>query len=166
MTNATEDIPTMGQGLFWQQQAVGDTFRTIRRRITETDLVSFLNCTGMLEAIFLDPDFAQRAVPGRLVPAALTYTLIEGMQLQTICQGTGLALLECSMKTHRPVVVGDTIWAIVSIDSIRPTSSSGRAVVGSSISVFNQDSELVLGYSAVRLIAGNGTITADRKERA
>lgn len=154
MSGSVAALPVLAQGLFWQQLSQGARFRTFRRLITEADLVAFISCTGMLESIFIDPEFEGRAIAGRPVPAALTYTLIEGFQLQSICQGTGLALLEVSMKAHCPVQVCDTISAIVTIESIRPTSRGGRAVVTSFVEVYNQDETLVLSYRVSRLIAG------------
>lgn len=153
---AQDDIPIMGQGPYWQELVVGAVYRTFRRRITETDLVSFINTTGMLEVLFTDPEFEGRAIDGRLVPAALTYTLIEGMQMQTLVQGTGLALLEVAMKAHAPVCVGDTIWATVAIEGIKPTSHHNRAVVRSRVEIFNQLEQLVLSYDVSRMIAGRG----------
>lgn len=147
-------IPVMGQGPYWQELQVGDKFRTFRRTITETDLVNFISCTGMLEVLFIDEAFEGRAIDGRLVPAALTYTLIEGLQMQTLVQGVGLALLEVAMKAHAPVMVGDTIAATVAIDDIRPTSRGGRGIVRSTVEVVNQKGDLVLSYVVSRLVAG------------
>jgi 3-hydroxybutyryl-CoA dehydratase len=144
----------MGQGPYWQELSVGARYRTFRRTITETDLVNFISCTGMLEMLFIDEAFEGRAIDGRIVPAALTYGLIEGMQMQTLAQGTGLALLEVAMKAHAPVFVGDSISAVVTIDEVRPTSRNNRAVVRSSVEIANQRGETVLTYTVSRLIAG------------
>jgi acyl dehydratase len=144
----------MGQGPYWQELSVGARYRTFRRTITETDLVNFISCTGMLEMLFIDEAFEGRAIDGRIVPAALTYGLIEGMQMQTLAQGTGLALLEVAMKAHAPVFVGDSISAVVTIDEVRPTSRNNRAVVRSSVEIANQRGEAVLTYTVSRLIAG------------
>lgn len=151
---ASADAPLLGQGYHWQDISVGQRFRTWRRTITETDLVSFIGVTGMLEAIFIDADFEGGAIKGRPVPAALTYSLIEGFQFQTMIQGTGLAMLELTQKVHAPVLVGDSVWATVEVTEIRPTSKSGRAVVTSRVEVFNQDNRNVMTYTATRLLAG------------
>ena len=148
------NIARMGQGVYWQDIAVGQQWRTFRRTITEADLVGFINVTGMLEAIFIDAEFDEGAIKGRPVPGALTYTLIEGFILQSMIQGTGLAMLELHQKILGPVVVGDTIQALVEVTDIRPTSKSNRAVVTSKITVYNQRKEVVMEYAAVRLLAG------------
>ena len=148
------NIARMGQGVYWQDIAVGQQWRTFRRTITEADLVGFINVTGMLEAIFIDAEFDEGAIKGRPVPGALTYTLIEGFILQSMIQGTGLAMLELHQKILGPVIVGDTIQALVEVTDIRPTSKHNRAVVTSKITVYNQRHEVVMEYTAVRLLAG------------
>ena len=115
--------PLLGQGFFWQDLTVGQVFRTFRRTITETDLVNFISCTGMLEAIFIEEGYEGGAIQGRPVPGALTYTLIEGFILQSMIQGTGLAMLELQQKILRPVLVGDTIHAEVEVTVVKPTST-------------------------------------------
>ena len=37
---------TVGLGLWFEDYAVGDRFRTVGRTVTETDIVNFVNCTG------------------------------------------------------------------------------------------------------------------------
>jgi acyl dehydratase len=146
----------LGQGFYWQELAVGQTLRTYRRTITEADLVGFINVTGMLEAIFIDAEYSATsgAIKGRVVPAALTYSFVEGMLLQTMIQGTGLAMLELRKKILKPVFVGDSVWGLIEVTGIRPTSRDNRAVVTSKITVLNQRDEAVIEYEAVRMLAG------------
>ena len=151
---ALAGAPRMGQGFVWQDLQVGQQLRTFRRTVTETDLVNFINTTGMLEAIFIEDGYDGGAIKGRPVPGALTYTLIEGFILQSMIQGTGLAMLELHQKILGPVVVGDTIEALVEVTDVKPTSKGGRAVVTSRIEVYNQRQEQVMVYTATRLLAG------------
>ncbi len=147
------ELPVLGRGFYWQDLKVGQRFQTYRRTVTETDVVNFISVTGMLEVIFIDATY-EGAIAGRPAPAALTYSLIEGFLLQTMIQGTGLAMLELTQKIHGPVLVGDTIGATVEVTNIRPTSKGGRAVVTSQIEVSNQRGEKVMTYTATRLLAG------------
>ena len=144
----------MLQPIAFEEYELGHVRETFGRTITETDLVNFISCTGMLEAIFIDAEFDGGAIAGRPVPGALTYTLIEGFILQTMIQGTGLAMLELHQKILHPVRVGDTIHARITVTEVRPTSAKGRAVVSSDIMVFNQHEIEVMHYSAKRLLAG------------
>ncbi|HEY2185831.1 MAG TPA: acyl dehydratase, partial [Xanthobacteraceae bacterium] len=83
-------MQTLGLGFTWEQLAPGQRFRTLNRTITETDLVLFTGVTGMLESIFIDRTFGAEkgAIQGHFVPAALTYSLIEGLLCQSMIQGT------------------------------------------------------------------------------
>ena len=149
-----ETLPVMGKGPTWEELKPGPVGRTLRRTITETDLVNFIGVTGMVEAIFIDADYPGKAIPGRLVPAALTQCLIEGLLFQSVIQGVGLALLEVQLKALAPVRVGDSIWATLEILSIKPTSKNNRAVVASEVVVYNQAEEAVLSYTVKRMVAG------------
>lgn len=153
-TAIDRSLPRLGQGYVWQDLTVGQRLRTFARTVTETDLVNFIGVTGMLEAIFIEEGYEGAAMAGRPVPGALTYALIEGFILQTMIQGTGLAMLELHQKILAPVLVGDTIEAQIEVTGIKPTSRSGRAVVDSRIDVFNQRGVLVMTYTATRLLAG------------
>ena len=157
MNEPSTPLPLLGQGFFFQDLQVGQRFQTFRRTVTESDLVNFIGVTGMLEAIFIDSEGAAGAIGGRPVPAALTYTLIEGFLLQTMIQGTGLAMLELTQQIHKAVRVNDTIHAIVTVTGIRPTSKGNRAIVDSSVEVFNQLGEHVMTYTARRLLAGRAS---------
>lgn len=150
----TERLPMLGRGFYWQELEVGQRFQTFRRTITETDIVNFISVTGMLEAIFIDTTFEQGAIKGRPAPGALTYGIIEGFVMQSMVQGTGLAMLEVHKKALAPVVAGDTIWAEIEVTGIRPTSTGNRAIVTSRIDVKNQHGNDVMTYTAVRMLAG------------
>jgi acyl dehydratase len=149
-------MQTLGLGFTWEQLSPGQRFRTLNRTITETDLVLFTGVTGMLEVIFTDRTFGadKGAIQGRFVPAALTYSLIEGLLCQSMIQGTGLAMLELKKRVLAPVRVGDTIHGEIEVTSVRPTSKDNRGIVVSRINVKNQDDEVVLTYEATRMLAG------------
>ncbi|HUG57187.1 MAG TPA: MaoC/PaaZ C-terminal domain-containing protein [Candidimonas sp.] len=148
------NLPTLGRGYYWQELSVGQRFKTFRRTITETDVINFVSVTGMLETIFIDATYEHGAMKGRPVPGALTYGLIEGLIMQGMVQGTGLALLEVNKKMLAPVVIGDTVWAEIEVTALRPTSKHNRAIVTSRIDVKNQDGKDVITYTATRMLAG------------
>ena len=151
---SNDNIQQLGQGFYWQDLTLGQRLRTHRRTITEADLVGFIGVTGMLEKLFIDATPMPGGISGRPVPALLTTALIEGFVFQTMIQGTGLALLESTTKALAPVRVGDTIYAIVEVAGVKPTSKGNRAIVDSTITVFNQNDENVLVYTAKRMLAG------------
>ena len=149
------DLPTMGIGSHWQDLAVGQRFRTLGRTVTEADLIGFIGVTGMTEEMFIDATCDKgAAASGRLVPAALTYTLIEGLLVQSVLQATGLALLEVQKKVLGPTVVGDTVHGEVEITALRPTSTGNRGIVTTTVDIVNQRGETVIRYHATRMLAG------------
>jgi acyl dehydratase len=153
-------MQTLGLGFTWEQLSPGQRFRTLNRTLTETDLVMFTGVTGMLETIFIDRTFGSEkgAIQGQFVPAALTYSLIEGLLCQSMIQGTGLAMLELKKQVLAPVRVGDTVHGEIEVTSVRPTSKGNRGIVASRIEVKNQHGEIVMTYEATRMLAGR---TAD-----
>ena len=132
-------------------------FRTLNRTITEPDIVNFIGVTGMVETLFTDLSFGDHGggvMGGRVAPAALSYTIIEGLLCQSTMQTTGLALLEVEKKVLKPVFAGDTIHGEVEVTAVRPTSKGNRGIVTTQNNIVNQDGEMVITYRAVRMMAG------------
>jgi len=152
-------MQTLGLGFTFEDLSPGQRFRTINRTVTETDLVLFTGMTGMLESIFIDHTFGAEkgAIEGQFVPAALSYSLIEGLLCQSMIQGTGLAMLDLKKQVLAPVRVGDTIHGEVEVLSVRPTSKGNRGIVVSRIEVKNQRQEVVISYEATRMLAGRSS---------
>lgn len=153
-TVAASCATQLGRGLYWQDMRVGTTFRTYTRTITETDLVIFATLTGMTDSGFLDATLVG-PMGGRPVPGALTLSMIEGFLVQSLIRGTGIAMLSYSLEAIAPAHVGDTIHAIIEFTGVRPTSTGNRAIVDSTITIFNQRAEPVQRYTSKRMIAGH-----------
>ena len=149
-------MKTAGIGFYWNDLSVGDKFKTLNRTITEPDIVNFIGVTGMVETLFTDLSFSEEhgVMKGRVVPAACTYTIIEGLLCQATMQTTGLALLEVEKKVLKPVFAGDTVHAEVEVTAVRPTSKGNRGIVTTTNDVINQHGEKVITYRAVRMMAG------------
>ncbi len=146
-----DKLPVLGQGLGWRELAVGQRWRTHGRSITEHDLMANVTLAGMQEPLFLDASRTTALGP-RPVPGALTYSLAEGLVLRLV-QGTGLAMLESTLRPLAPVRVGDTIHAEMAVAGITPTSRGNRAVVEFAIAVRNQHGATVMDYTVKRLMA-------------
>ncbi len=146
----------LGEGFYWDDLTVGDTFRTFGRTVTETDIVNFVSSVGMLESLFLDKEYRAQhsAIVGRPAPAALVYALAEGMVLNATGQGTGLAFLHMELNVEGPVLEGDTVHVEIEVIEIRPTSRKGRGLVRTRNRIVNQRGETVIVYTPLRLMAG------------
>ena len=153
----------VGEGFRWNDLAVGQCFRTFGRTITETDIVNFVTCVGMLESLFVDAEFRAKhsAIPGRPAPAALVFSIAEGLVLNATGQGTGLAFLNMELNVERPVLEGDTIHVEIEITEVRAASKGGRGLVRTTNRIVNQRGETVIRYTPLRLMEGrvaNGPI--------
>lgn len=151
----TAELRTIGFGFTWEDYTPGDRFKTLGRTVTETDIINFVGVTGMNEVLFTDHTLTIGvAAAGRAAPAALTYSLIEGIICQHLIQGTGLAMLELEKKILAPVLAGDTVHAEIEVLSVRQTSKDNRGIVKTRNDIVNQRGETVITYEATRMIAG------------
>lgn len=150
-----EDIKTVGLGIGWQDQPVGSRFKTVGRTITETDLVNFISTTGMLEGLFTNIHEAE-IKGGRLVPAALIYSMCEGLLVQGMLQGVGFAFLHMELDVKGPTFVGDTIHVVSEIIESRPSKGKpGLGMVRARNEVRKHDGTLVMVYTPLRLLKGS-----------
>ena len=155
--HATPHTKPLGHGLYWQDITVGDHFHTFGRTITETDIVNFISCTGMLEVLFTSEVYRQTEsqIKGRLVPGALVFSIAEGLTIMGTIQGTGLAFLGMDLEIKGPTLAGDTIRVDIDITEVRPTSKGGRAIVRTRNTVTNQKGEVVMVYNPLRMMKGH-----------
>ena len=148
----------VGTGFHWDELKPGDQFKTYGRTITETDIVNYVSCVGMLESLFLDAEYrkAHSAMTGHAAPAMLTLSLAEGLVLNATGQGTGLAFLNMEMNVKKPVFTGDTIHVEIEVEEARQTSKSSRGLVRTRNRIVNQRGETVIEYAPQRLMAASG----------
>jgi acyl dehydratase len=154
-TAAQDWPPPFVHGLYWTDMPVGSAYSSASRTVTETDLIRFVSM-GFTEPLFMVSAGAQEAgYRGRLVPGALTFSLAEGLLMQTnVIHGTGIAFLGTTMTVSAPVFVGDTIGVAWTVTEARPTSKGNRGIVTTRNLVRNQHGRTVLEYSPTRMIAG------------
>lgn len=145
----------LGQGFYWQDLKVRDRFKTFGRTITETDIITFVNCVGMHEPLFVDAEYRKTgsAIAGFAAPGSLVFCIAEGLTLAGTGHGTGLAFLHTELDIKAPVLVGDTIHVELEVIESR-ASSNGRGLVRTANEVKNQRGELVLHYTPLRLMRG------------
>src|SRR3954469_9446627 len=95
----------IGLGLYFEELPLGRKFRTVGRTVTETDIVNFINCTGMLEVLFTDMEWIRKEsdIKGRLAPAALAYAFAEGLLCQATMQHTAFAFLNMELDVKSSV---------------------------------------------------------------
>jgi acyl dehydratase len=155
------DIEIVGLGIPWDKLPVGRRFRTVGRTVTEADLVAFIGTTAMVEVLFTDTTAqAGNAVKGRLVPAALVYSFAEGLLIQSVIQGVGLAFIDMNLSVKAPTFVGDTIHVEVEvIESRESRKRPGTGLVRTRNTVVRQDGTAVLEYTPLRMLRGSADLS-------
>jgi acyl dehydratase len=151
------DIETLGLGLTWESLPVGRRFKTVGRTVTEADIVNFVGCTGMLEVLFTNVDYLKDSsvIRGRVAPAALVYAFAEGLLVQSVMQGVGLAFLGMELEVKGPTFAGDTVHVECEVIECRPSESRpGLGLVRTRNRVVKQDGAVVLVYTPLRLLKG------------
>ena len=141
-------------GIHWDDLPVGTRFHTKKRTVTETDLVNFVNLTWLTEELFgnADPqDRARMGITGRVVPGGLVYTFAEGLVAPSF-QAAGMAFLNAEIDMQGPTFVGDTLHVVCEVIEQRATSKPDRGLVRTRNTVLNQQGQVVLVYTPLRMM--------------
>jgi acyl dehydratase len=120
----------------------------------------------MTEVLFTNTEYLKQEslFEGRLVPGALVYSFAEGLLMQSVVQGVGLAFLGLDMKVERPTMAGDTIHVECEVLVSRPASKPGRGVVTTRNTILNQRGEVVMVYTPSRLVKGRDYVAAVKSQ--
>lgn len=145
-------MKTIGIGFFYEDLSLGMAFRTVGRTVTETDLVNFTSFSWLTEEVFTNTaERAGMALPPRVIPGAMVYSMAEGLLLPAI-QNVGLAFLSMTLDVRAPTCVGDTLHVEVRVDEMRLTSRGDRGLVRTENRVVNQHGQTVLVYTPLRML--------------
>lgn len=149
--------PTVLGRLWYEDLAVGSSWVSSRRTVTEADVVTFAGVSGDFNPLHVDEVAAAAGPFGRrLVHGALVLSMATGLRQQMgIFNGSLKALLEIrSWRFTAPVFIGDTIAAVTTIESMKETKRPGQGVVVQRVEVVNQDGDVVQAGELVSLVLG------------
>lgn len=153
-------METVGLGFAFEDLPVGRQYKTIGRTITETDIVNYVNCTGLVEVLFINAEFQKNEsdIKGRLAPAMLAYSICEGLLIQATMQHTAFAFLGMQFEIKGPVFAGDTVHVECEILEARVSRSRpGRGIVKSRNRIVKQDGTVVIEYTPTRMVKCRAT---------
>jgi acyl dehydratase len=141
--------------LYFEDVEVGSTFTTLRRTITEADIVNFAGVSGDFNPLHMDAEFAKESLFGqRVAHGILVLGVATGLRQGIgLFDGTLMGLLE--LRTWRflaPVFIGDTVRVETEIVELRPTSKPDRGVMTQRIAVLKQDGTVVQEGELVALL--------------
>jgi 3-hydroxybutyryl-CoA dehydratase len=150
------------QHLFFDDIAVGQSWVTPGRTITEADIVNFAGVSGDFNPIHIDHEFA-RSTPFRrpIAHGLLVFSVASGLGVGVPLMRT-LAVLSIQEWHFRgPVFIGDTIHVQSEVVCIEPRSRGRRGVVTWRRQVLNQENKVVQEGTTLTLVEGRATLRAE-----
>lgn len=135
-------------GLFFDELAVGQTFRhAIRRTVTEADNVWFSALTHNPALLHLDEEYCRTETEfgRRIVNSAFTLGLMVGISVGDTTLGTAVANLGWDeVRFPKPIFHGDTIRVESEVIALRESKSRPDAGIVTFVHrAYNQHGELV-----------------------
>lgn len=144
--------------LSFDDLAVGDTWESPRRTITEAEVVLFAGLTGDFNPLHVDHVAAKEGPFGRPVAHGLLGLAIStGLISQSLRVDTMAFLGILEWKFLHPIHFGDTIHTVSTVVSLEPKSRGRRGIVTWNRRVLNQDGEVVQEGKTQTLVRGKGS---------
>lgn len=149
MTAPASDASAAGRalapGLYgFEELEVGDHFGTSRIMVTESHVVGFAGLSGDLFDIHMDDAFAQaHGFPGRLAHGLLGLAMADGLKNRAPVRIAGIASLGWNWRFRRPILIGDSIRARITVTARKPHRNPERGVLTLGFVVSNQDDIVV-----------------------
>lgn len=139
-------IPTRPRGMYFDEFQPGFQIITAGRTITESDIVRFAGLSGDYNQIHVDAEYSKASLAGqRVAHGLLILSIASGLAVQTgMMEGTVIYFREISeWKFVKPVMIGDTIHAVVEVKEIKEMRRIGAGSVTLELDVKNQHNETV-----------------------
>lgn len=131
--------------MFFEDFEQGMRVETAGKTITEADIVNFAGISGDWNRLHIDEEFAKTTIFGKriahgLLTLAITSGLITRLRLteDSIIAFYGIEKL----RFTKPVFIGDTIRALVEVESKEDKGEYG--IINFKISTLNQNDEVVM----------------------
>ena len=143
------------QHLFFDDVEVGQSWESLSRTVTETDIVNFAGISGDFNPIHMDHEFA-RTTPFRkpIAHGLLIFSIGSGLGLFAPPMRT-LAVLEIREWTFKaPVGAGDTIRVRGTVIQKEERARGRRGVITWKREIMNQDGKVVQEGTSVTLVEG------------
>lgn len=131
--------------LYFEDFELGNEYVTRSRTITEADVVAFAGLSGDFNPLHVDEEFGKKTMFGtRIAHGLLGLSVASGLINQMgIGEGTILAFLGLTWNFKGAIRFGDTITVHQRVAEKRETSKRDRGIVRMSVTVLNQNGEVV-----------------------
>ncbi len=143
----------MSECLYLEDLAIGASWTSPSRTITETDIVSFAGMTGDFDPLHVDHEFARQTPYGKpIAHGLLGLSLMAGLSSSCPRVRTLALVKVADWQFQRPVFVGDTVHAVTQVESITPRGRRSGEVVWFR-KLVNQRGECVQSGRLVTLVS-------------
>lgn len=137
--------PNAESGWYFEDFSKGQGITSPARTVTEVDVVQFAGLSGDYNPLHTDAEFASGTPYGRRIAHGLLgLSITSGLAARTGClEGTVQAFTGLEWKFKQPIYLGDTVHVAGEVKQTRAIPSMGGGIVILSISLINQDDEVV-----------------------
>lgn len=135
----------LAAGEYWYEDlAAGDHFRTAAITVTEAHVVGFAGLTGDLFDVHMDEEFArEQGYPGRIAHGLLGLALADGLKTRCPVRLMGVATLGWVWSFRAPILIGDRICALLTVNGRRLTRRGDRGILDLGMRILKQDGSTV-----------------------
>jgi acyl dehydratase len=141
--------------MYLEDFKAGQEFLTPARTITEGDVTAFAGLSGDYNPLHTDAEFSAKTQFGqRIAHGMLGFSVMTGLGSRLgIFDGSVLAFLGIEeWKFRKPIFIGDTIHARMTVAEVRPASKPGTGVLKRLVEVVNQRGEVAQSGTLVTLV--------------
>ena len=137
------------QGLYFEDFALGLTYKTYGRTLTDADLVQFAGISGDFNPVHMDKETAQSTpFRGRVAHGMLVQSIATGLAVQMgIFHGTLVAIAGMDIAWKSPARVGDTLRVTMEVVEVDPSPKPKRGKIRFGVLVQKED-DTVLAESS------------------
>jgi acyl dehydratase len=141
--------------VFFEDLAIGDSWETGGRTITEADIVAFAGVSGDFNPIHVNAQHAETTMFGeRIAHGALVIAVATGLRQQDgRFHGSLKAWLGMrDWRFRAPVRIGDTLRVVNRVAELNPAKDDGDGLLIQDVDVRNQRDEVVATGQFVTLM--------------
>lgn len=140
---------------------IGYTFESAGRTITETDIVNFACLSGDFNRLHVNQEYASTTRFGqRIAHGLLVLSVLSGLTTQTLeyrqLEPGILALVNLNCRFPKPTLIGDTIFARVTVVERIRNIKPGRDQINFRREAVNQRGEVVVQADFIMQMRNGG----------